>query len=127
MLDRDENYAGVPVRLLEKWRNTILDMHMDRLLGDIVEDIEIELAAVTYQKEEPKDIHKKKEWCHTCKYWDGVGDGGISWSRNGCGYCRHGPPTAGCKNQVSNFPITSEYEWCWQWRKIGDDCYIGGF
>jgi hypothetical protein len=124
MLDPDEEYTEVPIKLLEKWRSAIVETHMDRLFGDIIEDITNELSSIEYPHKEPEDIHKKKEFCMDCKYWDNTGDGMQQW--NGCGYCRHGPPTAGCKNQVSDFPITSEYGWCWQWHKIDDDRYIGG-
>jgi hypothetical protein len=66
-------------------------------------------------KEEEDGNKKKNEFCMDCRYWDGESE--KMWERQGGGYCRHGPPTAGCNNQKTMFPVTSEYDWCWQWRK----------
>lgn len=125
----DERSCLVRISILSIWKDWIESRrsYSEKEREQRLSQISIDISQILSWEQNIEPTDKKREWCHTCKYWDGVGDGGISWGMNGCGYCRHGPPTAGCKNQVSAFPITSEYEWCWKWRKIDDDCYIGGF
>lgn len=124
----DKESCKVRVSILTIWKDWIDNGEFyggiegkEERLSQISKDISEILS-----KKDVDKSSKKNEFCMDCKYWDGEGDGGVSWSINGCGYCLHGPPTAGCRNQESDFPITSEYGWCWQWHKIDDDNRKGG-